>query len=222
VTARNFRRLPCAWRRPAHFVFALIAVAALAGCATPKINLSQTELATLDIQRVDVSFAPNAHLWWGNAEREYAAKVGAPPPDPQADPDLPGERDGDAYRDLMDSPEAKKYLRKKLARMLQDRLGHLVAEHQGTRPARLEVVVRTFIIPSPLQRIALGGSPRLRASIVLRDAVTGQELGKYNGGAAGYAGHGIAGVLADQLGDDLEDRVLDQYDKTVSGWLSGK
>lgn len=201
----------------------IVLVLALTGCATPKINLSQAELNTLDIQSVDIRFKPDAHFWWGNAEREYAAKVGVPPPDPKtnASSDLPGDRDGDDYRELMDSPEAKKYLREKLTRSIHDRLGYFVHKYQGTRPVRLEVEVKSFVIPSPLQRLTLGGAPMLAADTILRDVATGEELGKLDRVTIGQAGGGIGGVIVDQMGDDLEDRVLDKYYSNVRSWLAG-
>jgi hypothetical protein len=206
-------------------ILTLLALAALlAGCATSINNLSPDEIATLNVQGIDVRFAPHAHIWWGNAEREYAAKVGAPPPQEQssAPKTLPGDSDTDAYREMMDSPAAKAYVRDKLAGMIKDRLQRdVVPKFQGTRNARIEIEVHSFFIPSPLQRIALGGGPFLRAITVLRDPETGAELGKLNAGGAGYAGNGLIGVLVDQGFSDLEDRVLDNYAEHVLDWLTG-
>jgi hypothetical protein len=90
----------------------------------------------------------------------------------------------------------------------------------GTRPVRLEIEIKLFRIPSPLQRIVLGGSPGFVAVTVLRDAATGKELARDERPAVSYAGNGIIGVAVDQAFDDLEDRVLDQYVANVRSWLS--
>lgn len=222
----SIHRLWC-WRRPvrqspAAILIAIMFVAtALTGCATSINKLSKAELQTLHIQSIDIRFKPDAHIWWGNAEREYAAKVGAPPPAPEADrkKHLPGNRDGDDYRELMDSPEAKKFMRDKLEAMIRDRMGYFLYKYQGTRPVRLEVEVHLFIIPSPLQRLAFGGNPQLGVITVLHDSATGEELGKLDRIAAAYADNGILGVALDQAGDDLEDRVLDKYISLVRDWL---
>jgi hypothetical protein len=228
VTAHILCRLRCASLHGAGLIlFAVFLAAALAGCATSVNSLSQAEMQTINIQSVDIKFKPDAHIWWGNAEREYAAKVA--PTSTAAKPDrsataiktVPGDKDSDDYRELMDTPEAKAYLRDKLAAMVKDRLSYFVTKYQGTRPVRLEVEIHSFVIPSPLQRIALGGTPMLAAVTVLRDSATGKELGKLDRVAAGYAGNGIVGVAVDQAGDDLEDRVLDKYMGNVRAWLAG-
>src|SRR5262245_22373080 len=56
----------------------LLALAAvgLAGCVTAKNTLSLDDVATLRLAGVDVSFAPNAHIWWGDGERAFAASKG--------------------------------------------------------------------------------------------------------------------------------------------------
>ncbi len=206
----------------------IVFASALAGCATSVNSLTKAELETINIQSVDIKYRPDTHIWWGNAEREYAAKVapaGMPAKPSKSATEIntvPGDKDGDAYRELMDTPEAKAYLRDKLAGLIKDRLTHFVLpSYQGTRPVRLEVEIRSFVIPSPLQRIALGGTPRLTAVTVLRDSATGQELGRHERVAVGYAGNGIVGVAVDQAGDDLEDRVLDKYVSNVREWLAG-
>ena len=76
------------------------------------------------------------------------------------------------------------------------------------------------MIPSAIQRIALGGTPLLGAITVLKDGSTGSELGKLDRQAAAYAGQGWAGVAVDQAFADLEDRVLDTYVSQVQTWLS--
>lgn len=219
----SWRRRHALPRATNRFLIAIFVATALAGCATSINKLSKSEIQSLHIESIDISYKPDAHIWWGNAEREYAAKVGAPAAaEPKSKNEtLPGNREGDAYREVMDTPEAKRYLRDKLAGLLKDRMGYFLHKYQGTRTVRLEVEVHSFVIPSPLQRIALGGTPMLAAVTVLRDSATGEVLGKLDRMAAGYAGNGILGVALDQAGNDLEDRVLDNYVANVRDWLSG-
>lgn len=205
--------------------FSLLLAFVLVGCASfPK--LPANEIQTINIQSVDISFRPDANIWWGKAEREYAAKKGASPKSahqqntsPITTGSLPGDRDGDDYREMMDTPEAKQYQRDKLAQMIKDRLGHVVQKYQGSRPVRMEVEVRGFVIPSPLQRVALGGNPLLETTTQLRDVTTGEVIGKLDRLAAATAGNGLLGVAIDQAGDDLQDRVLDAYVSNVRTWL---
>jgi hypothetical protein len=220
MTGHFFVRGP-AVARACHLFLALALAATLAACAVQKINLSQAELNALDVQSVDIRFAPDAQIWWGNAEREYAAKVTGSQTEPKARHGETIAGDSDAYRELMDSPGAKQYMRDKLTRMIQDRIGYTVHKYEGTRPVRLEVEVKGFVIPSPLQRLALGGNPLLAADTILRDVATGEVIGKLDRVAVGRAGAGIIGVAADQFDSDLEDRVLDNYYSNVANWLAG-
>jgi hypothetical protein len=215
-------------RTAGRILIGIVLTTALAACATSVNSLTKAELETINIQAIDIKYKPDANIWWGNAEREYAAK--AAPASASTKPGksatniktVPGDDEGDAYRELMDTPEAKAYLRDKLAAMIKDRLNQKVLPKYrgGSRPVRLEIEVHSFFIPSPLQRAALGGSPTLAAVTVLRDATTGRELAKLDRMAAGYAGNGILGVVVDQAFDDLEDRVLDNYVTNVLNWLT--
>jgi hypothetical protein len=225
VTARIFGRPRSAVARTAVRIFPGLALAAaLAGCATSVNSLTKAELQTINIQSVDIKYLPDAHIWWGTAEREYAAKVGTVP---EVKPSteiktVPGDAEGDAYRKLMSTPEAQAYVRDKLAALIKDRLDREVLPKYrgGTRPVRLEIEIQGFHIPSPLQRVALGGAPALGAITVLRDATTGKELARLERAAVGYAGNGILGVAVDQAFDDLEDRVLDRYVDNILTWLT--
>jgi hypothetical protein len=228
VTAIALGRIRGALRRASGIFLGIAISVALAGCATSVNSLSQAEMQTINIQAIDIKYKPDAEIWWGNAEREYAAKVApvtatAKPGKSATDiKTVPGDKESDAYRELMDTPEAKQYLRDKLSGMIKDRLNtFVVPQYKGTRPVRLEVEVHGFHIPSPLQRIALGGSPMLGTVTVLKDAATGKELAKLDKMNAGVAFGGVLGVAIDQAGDDLEDRVLDQYVTNVRSWLAG-
>lgn len=192
-------------------VYLLLAATLLTACATSKMELSKTQLQSINLTGVDVQYTKNASIWWGNAEREYAKKKGV------------SEENQDAYDKLINSPETKKHLRTKLAGKIKSIIMRDVSPFfRGNRPVRLKVTVEGFTIPSAAQRILIGGSPTIKTKTILVDARSGKKLGSLDRGDAGFAGNGWAGVLIDQALPDLEDRVLDRYASNVKEWLSGE
>lgn len=213
------------FRCPRGVLLAVAAAVAFAGCATSTNSLSKLELEQIFIESVDVRYAPDAAIWWGNAEREYAAKVAAEGKAPKkgGSTGLPGDNSADDYREIMSTPEAQAYLRDKLAGLIKERFSRDISSHfRGTRAMRVEVEVHNFTIPSPLQRVAFGGTPMLFALTTLKDAATGKEVAKLDKGAAGTAFGGVLGVALDQGLPDLEDRVLDSYSQNVLEWLKAR
>lgn len=203
----------------------------LAGCATATLSLSPIERQALRIEAIKVEYAKDAGIWWGDAEREYLAKVDADPalyhgaaarkPKHDTEPVDSATR----AQDIMSSPEAKEYLRTKLAGMVQKRLEESVKpKFSGSRPAILVVEIHSFTIPSIAQRVVLGGGPIFAALTFLKDARTGAELGKLDRLAGAPAGSGVVGVLAEKAigAGDLESRVLDTYVGNVLRWLEGE
>ncbi len=198
----------------------------LTACATAKLTLSPTDLASLRIERVTVEFHEPASIWWGNAEREYLAQVQGQPQAGVAKvrkASLSQDEADEEARRIMASPEAQAYLRTKLSGLIRQRMERdVLPKYQGSRPAELVIVVHGFTIPSAIQRAVLGGNPMLLAPATLKDSKTGAELGKLDRAAAGMAGQGILGVVVDQAFSDLEDRVLDTYTQYVLQWLRGE
>lgn len=92
----------------------------------------------------------------------------------------------------------------------------------GTREVKLEVEVHSFLIPTAIQRVVVGGTPMMGAMTYLRDARTGAQLAKLDRMASGMAGNGVLGVLVDQAFSDLDDRVLDRWIEQVESWLLKK
>lgn len=202
-------------------VFALLLH--LAGCATASISMSKDELQNMRIERIDVVYAPDAVISWDREETAYFAAVKAKAEKPKPWKQVMAE-DVEAakneYQRVLNTPEAKAHLQAKLTDELRRRLTERVLPNfQGTRPVALQVMVQGFSIPSAAQRVILGGGPVFGAVTTIRDAKTGAELAKLDRMAAGYAGNGVLGVLADQALSDLEDRVLDAYNQQVMDWL---
>jgi hypothetical protein len=196
----------------------------LGGCATASLNLSKAELDSIRIERIDVVYAENAHISWEKVETDYVEQVKAT--DPKAKPwkqvmaeDV--EKQKNRYQELVNSPEGRAHIRGRLTSEIQTRLGRtLNARFQGTRPVVVEVTVQGFVIPGPVQRVVLGGSPMIGAVTVLKDAKTGAVLAKMDRAAAAYAGNGLTGVLIDQALPDLEERLFSSYQTQVLDWLT--
>lgn len=206
---------------------ALAALLALAGCATIDNPLSQQDIAALRLTEVEVKYAPGYGIQWLKAEQEYADKVkpGLRERPMQKEPGAGTvDQSDDPYQIAIKSPEGQAYIRDKLTAALKDRVKRQIMPKlaAGTRAVKLEVEVHSFIIPSAVQRVVLGGTPMLAALVTLRDAKTGAQLAKLDRIAAGMAGNGVLGVLVDQAFSDLEDRVLDKWTENVEGWLLKK
>jgi hypothetical protein len=198
----------------------------LAGCATSVNTLSQAELNALKLESVEVVYKGENVIWWGNAEREYAAKAANDPAVTKAKAPgkaKAGEADdsADLHARLIESPEAKAYVRNRLTTAITERLTRIGQAHMhGTRPAKIVVEVHAFTIPSAAQRVVLGGAPQMLAVTLLKDARTGAELAKLDRATGAVAGNGILGVLVDQAFDDLDVRLLDAYADQVRQWLA--
>jgi hypothetical protein len=196
----------------------------LAGCASlPQNTLAVNDIATYKLESVAVSVPPDAHMWWGDAEREFAAKHGE-----KTLAELRSTKTGaeaaaaNANDAIINSPQCKQYLRDEASRRLQGVMqAYVGAELRGNRPVRLEVVVHELTIPSGVQRVVLGGNPMILASATLVDARTGTVIVAYPKLLAmAGAGQGVAGVLVEQFAsDDLYDRVIMAYATRYREWL---
>lgn len=195
--------------------------AALAGCGSSTMTLSKQELSGIRIDRVEVTYAPDAALLWEEAELEFAETVSSSPAAKKKAWKHKTEEEATAEKqEVVSSPESKAYVRQKVTTLIQDRLkGKLSPRFQGSRGIVVHVTVHGFNIPSAARRVVLGGSPTLGAVTVLKDAQTGAELAKMDRMAAGYAGNGVLGVLVDQGFDDMHNRVLDAYSGQVIDWM---
>ncbi len=208
---------------------AVMLVLMLGGCATASMNLSQEELQSIRIERVDIAYAPESFISWEKVEAPYVERVrqektssGKPKPWKQV---MQGDEDATKYeyQEIINSPEGKKYVQYMLSAELKRRVSErIVPQFQGARPVVMEITVHSLSIPGPVQRVVLGGAPMLGAVTVLKDAATGKELAKLDRMAAGHAGNGLLGVLVDQAFSDLEDRVFDAYINNLRDWLQMK
>lgn len=203
----------------------LAALVLLGGCATATMTLSQDELRSIRIERVDIVYAPDAVISWDKVEYEYVSSIQgaekAKKPWKQVANDEKAK--WDEHSRIARSPEGQAHIRGKLTDEFKRRLGEtVVPQFQGNRPVVLEVNVLSFSIPTAGERIMLGGSPVMGAVTVLKDARTGQELAKMDRAAGAAAGNGVLGVLVDQAFSDLEDRLFNAYIDQLHDWMKSK
>lgn len=187
-------------------IFGAIAVA-LAGCQTATNTLSVDDVATMKFAGVDVRFAPNAVIWWGDGERAYAASKGQPATESD---------------NLAKTPEGQAYLRNTIGTKVKAAMErHLAPGLTGARPVRVTVTVKSVQIASAIQRILIGGHHNMIADVTLSDARTGAMLLPYEAQSTqSLAGQGIGGTLVDAaLMDAPIDRVVNNYAESYSGWL---
>ena len=186
-----------------------VSVSALAGCATPNA-LSPEQVATFRLTGMNVGFAPDARLWWGDGERAYAASKGVA---------------AHASDTVANTPEGQAYLRNTIAAKVKgamlDRLGERL---NGTRPVRVEVVVKEFAISSSIQRVIVGGAHQMTGDVILVDAKSGETLAvRPDLIAVRTAGQGVLGVLVDNvLNPEPADELVKLYATLYGFWLARK
>jgi hypothetical protein len=182
---------------------------ALTGCVTVENTLSANDIAAMKLTGVTVSYAPDALIRWDDGIQAYAASKGIVDP-----------ATATAY-----TPEAKAYMRTLLAPRIKAGVEQAMAgELNGTRPVRLDLVVRSFTIVPVVQRIVIGGSHDMTADANLVDARTGAiiianpKLAGMMGGGDGLIGAAVQGAITNG-GQTTVDRLANIYGKTYRNWL---
>jgi hypothetical protein len=182
------------------------------GCVTTVENSLRTQdVASFRLTGVAVRYKPDADVGWDDAVRAYAVSKGVP------DHELAS---------ASNTPEAKAFMQNFLAGRIKSRLErNLSSKLAGTRPVRLEIVVRSFRIASAVQRIIIGGAHVMVADAILVDARTNTPLVTYPDLAVtAAAGQGVLGTAVNAAIDAAEnlqpaDRVMNNYSDTYSRWL---
>jgi len=187
-----------------------LAAMALAGCVTASNTLSVDDVATFRLAGVDVAFAPEMNIWWGDGERAFAASKGQPATESET---------------LAKTPEGQAYLRNTIASKVKASMErHLSGVLTGSRLVRVRVTMKNVHISGAVQRVIIGGGHGMTADVTIVDARTGATLLPYVGQSRGAAaGQGLGGVLVDAaLFGDPMDRVTDNYARTYTNWLLHK
>ncbi len=190
---------------------ALVAAPVLAGCVTTAENsLSKNDITSMKLTGVTVSFAPDAGVQWEDGIRAYAA---ARPSD-------------DQIATASNTPEGNAYIRTMLAPVIQSGVSKSMAgQLVGSRPVRLDVVVKSFALASAVQRILIGGGRGMVADANLVDARTGAIIiASPNLVAGSYAGQGIVGTAVQAAIDSSSDqsvaeKLASRYGNIYRNWL---
>jgi len=190
---------------------ALGVVLALAGCVTTENSLSQNDISAMKLTGVTVSYAPDALVQWEDGIRAYATSKAIT---------------DDQIATATDTPEGKAFVRNMLApRIKTDIEQKMAGQLNGSRPVRLEVVVKSFVMASAVQRILIGGGRGMTADANLVDARTGALIIAYPdltvvlpvpGGLAGIA---IQAAIDHASERSPADKIADQYGESYRAWL---
>ncbi|MBR1137943.1 MAG: DUF6778 family protein [Bradyrhizobium sp.] len=205
---RGRARLLAGWAR-----FAVLGLMlALCGCVTAENALTQTDIASMKLTAVAVSFTPNAFVSWDEGENDYGAAKGL---------------SGPQLLEAMRTQEMKDYVRG----MLGDRIKAgveqaLAGQLIGSRPVRLEIVVKRFKTPSGASRILIGSDPDMTASATLVDARTGAvvvahpELVASVHRSGGLIGTAVTAAIDNARNETQEGLLIARYGRMYREWLT--
>ena len=190
---------------------ALAMMLVLAGCKTIENSLSQNDVTAMKLSGVTVRFAPEAAIQWEDGIRAYATSKAI---------------SDDQIATAANTPEGKAFVQNMLAPRIKTGLEQKVGPQlTGSRSVRLEIVIKSFLLPSAVQRVLIGGSRTMIADANLVDARTGALIIAYPDMVASlYAGQGIAGAAIQAAVDSSSqqtpaDKLVDQYGFLYANWL---
>jgi hypothetical protein len=193
-------------RNVARLVASFALFCALAACATIPQSLPSDQIRSLKLTAVNVTIAPDASIQWADGLHAWAKQKGIP------DHEL--ARAGD-------SDEARAYARTLLAGKVRETTMRVLSlSLAGTRPARINVVVKGFVIASAAQRVIIGGSHVMSADVTLVDAGGRELLARPNFVVVNAAGQGVVGALVDAaMLPDPTQRLLEDFANRYRDWL---
>ena len=191
---------------------ALALAFALSGCVTTAENwLSANDVASMKLTGVNVSFVPDAGVQWEDGIRAYATAKAIT---------------DDQIATATNTPEGKAYVRTMLAGVIKTGVTKsLAGQLNGSRPVRLDVVVKSFELSSAVQRVLVGGGRGMVADANLVDARTGAVIITHPQLlAASYAGQGIVGAAVQAAIDNaseqsVAEKLAYRYGEIYRGWL---
>lgn len=190
---------------------ALGGLLALAGCVTANNSLSQSDIASMKLAGVAVSFAPDAHIQWEDGLRAYADSKAV---------------SLEQAATMADTPEVKAFVQGLLTPRIKAGVEQVLAARlAGTRPVRLDIRVKSLLFPSAIQRVVIGGHRGMTADANLVDARTGALIVAYPElNASLYTGQGIVGAAVQAAIDNNAtqspvDKVSVRYGEIYRNWL---
>lgn len=183
----------------------------LAGCVTAENSLSQNDIAGMKLAGVTVSYAPDARIQWEDGIRAYATAKAIPDHE---------------IATATDTPEGKAYVRNLLAPKIKAGVEKAMAgQLNGTRPVRLDVVVKNFAIAGAVQRIVIGGGREMTATANLVDARTGAviianpDLRAFLMAGQGVLGTALQAAVDSAAAQSVADQVANRYGENYRDWL---
>jgi len=193
-------------------IVALGVALAVAGCVTKENSLSQADIAGMKLTGVTVSFTPEAIVQWEDGIRAYATSQSI---------------SDDEIATAPNTAEGKAYVRNMLALRIKAGVERAMGgQLAGTRPVRLDIVVKSFAIASVVQRILIGGGRGMVADANLVDARTGALIIAYPDLTAVQvmAGNGLAGIAVQAAIDSAStlspaEKLVDIYGVNYRQWL---
>jgi hypothetical protein len=190
---------------------ALGAALALAGCVTAENSLSQNDIAAMKLTGVTVSYAPDASVQWDDGFRAYATSKAIT---------------DDQITAAIDTPEGKAYAQNLLAPKIKAGVERAMAgQLNGSRPVRLDIIVKNFAIAGAVQRIVIGGGREMTATANLVDARTGAviianpELRGYLYAGQGVLGTAVQAAIDSNATQSVADQVAERYGQNYRDWL---
>jgi hypothetical protein len=190
---------------------ALAVSLALAGCVTVENSLSQNDIASMKLTGVTVAFTPTAGIQWEDGIRAYATSKAIT---------------DDQIATATNTPEGKAYTQNMLAPLIKSGVERIMAGQLiGARPVRLDIVVKSFVLASAVQRILIGGGRGMTADASLVDARTGAVIVAYpNLTAFQPAGQGIVGTAVQAAIDNASaqspaEKLIATYGENYRRWL---
>ncbi|WP_247315459.1 hypothetical protein [Bradyrhizobium sp. 141] len=190
---------------------ALGGLLALAGCVTANNSLSQSDIASMKLAGVAVSFAPDAHIQWEDGLRAYADSKAV---------------SLEQAATMAGTPEVKAFVQGLLTPRIKAGVEQVLAARlAGTRPVRLDIRVKSLLFPSAIQRVVIGGHRGMIADANLVDARTGALIVAYPElNASLYTGQGIVGAAVQAAIDNNAtqspvDKVSVRHGEIYRNWL---
>ncbi len=176
---------------------------ALTGCVTTDNRLTKDDAGSMKLTGINVSFAPDANVEWDDGIRAYAkAKA------------ISDDQAGNA----VNTPEGKAYLNGMLASQIKSRTERIMAGAlTGSRPVRLDIVVRNFTVLSPVKRVLVGGGHLMIADASLVDARTGAMIVAHpdlRGGVAtgnGLVGTPVSMAIESNYKESIAEKMMNAY-----------
>jgi hypothetical protein len=193
-------------------IAALVVAFGLTGCVTTAENsLSANDIASMKLTGVNVSFVPDARIQWEDGIRAYATSKSIT---------------DDQIATATNTAEGKAYVQTMLAPVIRTGVTKsLNGQLNGSRPVRLEVVVKSFVLASAVQRILIGGGRGMVADANLVDAKTGAVIVAHPElRALSMAGQGIVGTAVQAAIDNaseqsIAEKLAYRYGEIYRLWL---